>query len=63
VPTITWRPWNPVAIKNVDPYDLSAKENLASKYSRPWRAVKYSPRTTVVAKPWVVCLKEPCIRA
>jgi len=28
-PTITWIPWNPVAKKNVDPYDESEKVNLA----------------------------------
>lgn len=29
VPIITWSPWNPVAMKNVDPYDESAIENSA----------------------------------
>lgn len=29
-PMITWRPWNPVATKKVEPYTLSAIENGAS---------------------------------
>lgn len=29
-PIITWRPWNPVATKKVEPYTLSAIENGAS---------------------------------
>jgi len=30
VPIITWSPWNPVAIKNVDPKAESEIENGAS---------------------------------
>ena len=30
VPIRTWRPWNPVATKNVEPYTLSAIENDVS---------------------------------
>jgi len=33
VPIITWIPWNPVAIKNDEPYTESAIENPASIYS------------------------------
>ena len=33
VPTITCKPWNPVAIKKVDPYTESAIVNEASTYS------------------------------
>lgn len=29
-PMITWRPWNPVATKKVEPYTPSAMENGAS---------------------------------
>lgn len=32
-PIRTWRPWNPVATKKVDPYTLSAIVNGASLYS------------------------------
>ncbi len=53
VPIITWSPWNPVAIKNVDPYTASAIEKEASKYSNPWRDVKYSPSKTVIKSPWI----------
>lgn len=55
MPIITCRPWNPVAIKNVEPYTESANENGASKYSKPWRAVKYNPRITVIIRPFLVC--------
>ena len=32
-PMITCRPWNPVAIKKVEPYTLSAILNMVSIYS------------------------------
>lgn len=32
-PIITWSPWNPVAMKNVDPYTPSEMVNDVSKYS------------------------------
>lgn len=32
-PMITWRPWNPVAMKNVEPYTLSDIMNDVSIYS------------------------------
>jgi hypothetical protein len=32
-PIITCKPWNPVAMKKVEPYVESAIENDASKYS------------------------------
>lgn len=40
VPMITCSPWNPVAIKNVDPYAESAIVNGASIYSYACSAVK-----------------------
>lgn len=40
VPIITCRPWNPVAIKKVDPYTESEIENGDSKYSKDWSPVK-----------------------
>jgi hypothetical protein len=40
VPIITWRPWNPVTTKNVEPYLESAIVNEASAYSYAWRIVK-----------------------
>ena len=63
VPTSTCSPWNPVAMKNVDPYTLSANVNLASKYSSPCSIVKYTPNTTVITKPWYVWVKLPVINA
>jgi len=50
VPIITWKPWNPVARKKVVPYTESAIEKGASQYSKPWRAVKRTPRRIVIAK-------------
>jgi hypothetical protein len=32
-PIITWSPWNPVAMKKVDPNEESGMENGASIYS------------------------------
>lgn len=46
-PMITWRPWNPVAIKNLDPKEESAIENGASAYSNAWNAEKIIPKNTV----------------
>lgn len=50
VPIITCNPWNPVAIKKVDPYTESEIEKGDSKYSNPWSAVKYSPKIIVISK-------------
>jgi hypothetical protein len=50
VPTITCRPWKPVAIKNVVPYTESEILNEASQYSRAWRAEKYIPNKMVTAR-------------
>jgi hypothetical protein len=49
-PIITWRPWNPVAIKNVEPKDESDIEKGASMYSNPWKPVKIIPKNTVKNK-------------
>jgi hypothetical protein len=40
VPIITCRSWNPVVIKNVDPYLECAIVKDASIYSYAWRIVK-----------------------
>lgn len=32
-PIMTWRPWKPVAIKNVEPYTLSEIVKDVSRYS------------------------------
>lgn len=55
VPIITCNPWNPVAIKNVDPYTESAIENEASIYSNNWSIEKYRPKITVIINPLEVC--------
>lgn len=50
VPIITWSPWNPVAIKKVEPYTESEIEKGDSKYSKDWRPVKYRPKIMVISK-------------
>jgi hypothetical protein len=52
---ITWRPWKPVATKNVDPYVESEMVKEASQYSRAWRKVKYIPKITVIVKLEMAC--------
>lgn len=53
-PMITCKPWNPVAMKNVDPKAESAMQNGASVYSNPWNSVNTPPRRIVSAKAFVV---------
>ena len=50
VPIITWRPWKPVATKNVLPYTESDMENELKTYSIACSTVKNRPRPTVQAK-------------
>lgn len=56
VPIITWIPWNPVDIKNADPYTESLMQNLASLYSYAWRIVNKIPKITVIINPYFVWL-------
>lgn len=49
VPINTCNPWNPVAMKNVDPKTLSLIVKEEMKYSIAWSKVKYNPRTIVTA--------------
>jgi len=46
-PIITWRPWNPVATKNVDPHTESHIQKGDCQYSIVWRDVKYTPNVIV----------------
>lgn len=46
-PIITCKPWNPVAIKNVEPKVESAIQKGASMYSNAWNTVKTAPRMIV----------------
>jgi hypothetical protein len=46
-PISTCSPWNPVAMKNVDPYTESLMENCASMYSKAWKVVNVAPRIMV----------------
>lgn len=50
VPIMTCSPWNPVAMKNVDPNTESAMENGASIYSKPCNNENSSPSVTVITK-------------
>lgn len=55
VPIKTWIPWNPVAMKNDDPYDESEIENSAWKYSIAWRREKYIPNKHVILSDIMAC--------
>lgn len=46
-PMITCSPWNPVAMKNLDPYTESDMEKWASLYSSHCRNVNTTPRRMV----------------
>ena len=64
---ITCKPWNPVAIKNVDPYTASEILNLASQYSSAWSEVKYTPKIKVITKlkhawVWLLSMIEWCVQ-
>lgn len=48
---ITWNPWNPVAIKNVEPYTPSEIVKEASIYSYAWRAVNPAAKIRVRNNP------------
>lgn len=61
LPMITWRPWNPVATKKVDPYTLSAIVKGASIYSSVCSTVKYNPSITVTNNAWIACGRDPSI--
>jgi len=50
VPIRTCNPWNPVAIKNVEPKAESAKEKVASWYSNPCSMENKIPKVTVTTK-------------
>lgn len=54
---ITCNPWNPVAIKNVEPKVASAMQNGASAYSNPWNVVKILPNRMVRIKESFAFLK------
>jgi len=49
-PIITCMPWNPVAIKKVEPKEESDMQKGASKYSKPWNKVKIKPSIIVKNK-------------
>nr|GFD59440.1 hypothetical protein [Tanacetum cinerariifolium] len=53
VPTITWKPWNPVEKKKHDPYTPSAIVKSASMYSSPCSAVNITARRIVSAAPTI----------
>jgi hypothetical protein len=63
VPIITCKPWNPVAIKNVDPYTASAIVKGASTYSKAWKPVKMAAKITVIKIPTITARRLPPINA
>jgi len=56
-PIRTWRPWNPVAMKNVVPYAESEIEKGACMYSNPCRAENRAPNLTVTVRATMAFLK------
>src|SRR5215470_2486329 len=45
-PPVTCRPWNPVGMKNTDPYPLEDRVSpswINWRYSYPWPSTKYRP--------------------
>jgi len=50
VPIITCNPWNPVAMKKVEPNLESAIQKGASMYSNPWNRVKIIPSKIVIIR-------------
>ena len=59
VPTRTWKPWNPVATKNVDPYTESAIQNGASRYSNNCNRVKIIPKIIVTYNAFIDSFLSP----
>jgi hypothetical protein len=47
----TWKPWNPVAIKKVEPKIPSEMLKSAETYSKTWKQVKISAKTIVKTNP------------
>ena len=56
-PIITWSPWNPVAIKKVEPKAESDMQKGASIYSNAWNIVKIVPKIIVNVKALFAFLK------
>jgi hypothetical protein len=56
-PMITCSPWNPVAMKNVEPKEESAIQKGASLYSNPWKKEKITPNVIVKVKANFALLK------
>lgn len=59
VPMITCNPWNPVAMKNVDPYAESEIVNGAFTYSNPCSAVNLPANPTVINNACTAWLRSP----
>jgi len=63
VPTNTWKPWNPVIIKNKEPKTLSRILKGEDIYSRYWHNIKIKPNNTVKAKPITEERRQPNTKA
>ena len=55
-PRITCNPWNPVAIKNLEPKVVSEILKGASQYSNPCKIEKATPKMIVIVKACVLGL-------
>lgn len=58
-PMITWSPWKPVAMKKLDPKEVSEIVKGAETYSNPWKAEKIAPNKTVKLKDKMEILNSP----
>ena len=63
VPIKTWKPWKPVAKKNVEPYIPSEILKLAVIYSKAWKQVKIIASTIVKIKPQTASSFKPAVIA
>lgn len=62
-PINTWRPWNPVAMKKLEPKAVSEIEKGAEIYSNPWKREKTPPNKIVILKEKIAILKCPFNKA
>jgi hypothetical protein len=59
----TWKPWNPVAIKKVEPKIPSEMLKSAEKYSKTWKQVKINAKTIVKTNPKTASFLLPAVIA
>ena len=63
VPTKTWKPWKPVAMKKVEPKIPSEILKAALTYSKAWKPVKTVANKIVKTKPKTASFLLPAVIA